>query len=332
MLHIFHGEDEYSLEKAVLQLRSTLGPEDMASLNTTLIADADVTPMNIITACDTVPFMTSARLVIVTNVMGKVQSPRGQRKQSPQKDTPSAADTWKPLIEYLPQMPESTELVLKESSVAKNNPLFKALQPIAKIQEFRPLTREKTEAWIRARAKTYDADIDPRAVRNLADSVGNDLRSLENEIEKLILFSSGRLITEEDINLLVSSAKETNIFAFVDNFIDGKYPVARTQLHQLQNDGVGIERILAMIYRGVRMLIQARDLVDRREPKDQMKRLLGTNSDFVINKVTQQARQYTKEDLMAMHENLVAYDLAIKTGRLSAETAIELLVSRSRKK
>ena len=145
------------------------------------------------------------------------------------------------------------------------------------------------------------------------------------------MFSNGRLITEKDINLLVSSVKEANIFAFVDNFIEGKYPAARTQLLQLQNDGIGVDRILAMIYRGVRMLIQARDLIDRREPKDQMKRILGTNSDFVINKVLQQTRQYTKEDLTAMHEDLVEYDLAIKTGRLSAETAIELLMSRPQK-
>ena len=169
MLHIFHGEDEYTLEKEVLGLKATLGPEDMASLNTTIIADEDLTPVNIINACNTVPFMASARLVIVSNLIGKFQQGRGQRRKSPQKDTRTALDTWKPFIEYLPQLPESTELVMKESSVSTNNPLFGALQPLAQVQEFRPFTREKTEAWIRTRAKTHNADIDPRAVRNLAE-------------------------------------------------------------------------------------------------------------------------------------------------------------------
>jgi DNA polymerase-3 subunit delta len=47
---------------------------------------------------------------------------------------------------------------------------------------------------------------------------------------------------------------------------------------------------------------------------------------FVVKKALEQVRNFRRAELEALHDHLLATDHAIKTGRLQAEVALELLV------
>ena len=160
----------------------------------------------------------------------------------------------------------------------------------------------------------------------MADLVGSDLWTLDQELEKLSLYASGREIGEADIRLMVSQVREASIFEAVDAMIDGRTQVALRLLAQLRDDGREPQYIIAMVERQLRLLALAHDSMVRRVPQNELKRTLGTSSDFVVRKTMEQARRYSREDIAWRYDRLLEADLSIKQGRVDPDLALELLV------
>ena len=150
--------------------------------------------------------------------------------------------------------------------------------------------------------------------------------TLDQELEKLALYCSGREIQESDVGKMVSQVQETSIFAAVDAMIDGRPGVAMRLLHQLKEDGREAPYIIGMVERQLRLLALARDAVDRGVPQSELKGRLGTSSDFVVRKTTEQARRHSMPEIIWRYNRLLETDLAIKRGKLEPDLALELLV------
>ena len=78
---------------------------------------------------------------------------------------------------------------------------------------------------------------------------------LTNEIEKLITYCNGRVITENDIKQVTSCTREENIFALVDSILDCKRKDAQRLLYRLLNAGEAPPYILNMINRQLRLVL-----------------------------------------------------------------------------
>ncbi|HEX2185260.1 MAG TPA: hypothetical protein VHN78_07125, partial [Chloroflexota bacterium] len=86
------------------------------------------------------------------------------------------------------------------------------------------------------------------------------------------------------------------------------------------------ERILAMVTRQVRLLLQAKDLTQQGEAPEAIGRALGL-SPFPLRKVLEQVRHFSAPTLHAMHRRALEADLHLKTGQQEAVLALELLVA-----
>ena len=157
--------------------------------------------------------------------------------------------------------------------------------------------------------------------------VGNDLWTLDRELEKLSLYAVGRAITDTDVRAVVPYAQEANIFAAVDFIMAGNPAEALRLLMQLMQEGREPLYIIAMIERQLRLLALARDLADRGVPQQEMGRRMGTNSDFVVRKTLGQARRMSLADISYKYRRVLESDLAIKQGRLEPAVSLELLVA-----
>jgi DNA polymerase-3 subunit delta len=149
---------------------------------------------------------------------------------------------------------------------------------------------------------------------------------MDEEIQKLLLYSEERPIDEDAVRQLVSCIQEANIFALVDAVAEGRTESAQRLLHRLYDDGVPPTHILTMITRQFRLIAQARDLgkgLSRRQIQD---RLRLTQS-YVVDKTLSQAKLYDFEGVKRAYCKLLETDLAIKTGTYSDKLALELLVT-----
>jgi DNA polymerase-3 subunit delta len=210
--------------------------------------------------------------------------------------------------------------------VKGQNPLLKKLSPLAEVRTFPLLKREALKAWIRQRVKKEGGNIRPQAVNLLAELIGGDLWAMDGEIQKLLLYSRERPISEDDVRQLVSHVQEASIFALVDAVAEGRTELAQRILHRLYDEGVAPTYILVMITRQFRLIAQAGDLgkgLSRLQIQDR----LGLKSSYSLDKTLGQAKLYDFEGVKRAYDKLLETDLAIKTGKYSDKLALELLVT-----
>ena len=230
------------------------------------------------------------------------------------------------MASYIKQMPETTVLMLVDEEVKGQNPLLKKLLPLAEIRTF-PLLRDRDlKAWTRQRVKEGGGDITPQAVNLLAELIGGDLWAMNGEIQKLLLYSQGRPISEDDVRQLVSHVQEANIFALVDAVAEGRTELAQRILHRLYDDGMPPTHILVMITRQFRLIAQAGDL-EKGLSRLQIQDRLGLKSSYSLDKTLSQAKLYDFEGVKRAYDKLLETDLGIKTGKYSDKLALELLVT-----
>lgn len=330
MLHIFYGPDSFSLGEALASLRRSLDSDGMLSANTAQFDGRTVTPVELMSACDTVPFLAARRLVIVEGLLAAQEAAKRPVRQDRGK-RPAGADAggspWSALPEYARRLPETTELVLLDAAIKDANPLFTALRPLAEVHAFAAMDRERLQEWIAARVKARKAAIQPRAAAVLAEAVGSNLWQMHNEIDKLALYAYDRPIEVADVRRMVSVTPTGSVFNLTDAIMAGQGSEAIRLVRQLMDSGSAGPQLLALIVRQFRQLVLAQDLVRRQVPRPEIARKLESRSDWVLGKLLDQARRYPAAKLEAGYRRIFEADLNIKRGIQDEETALELLVA-----
>jgi len=326
MIHLLHGEDEFSLREELATLKSQLDADGMLSGNTAPLDGRTLKPGDLLAVCATVPFLGNERLVVVEGLLGRFESQRSSGKRREGRGSRESIEPWKGLAAALSEMPESTVLVFVDGELSASNPLLRLLAPVAEVREFEPPRQRAVPDWIRARADNTELSISPRAVSLLAELVGNDLRMLSQEMEKLGVYAGGRQIEEEDVKELVASAREASVLAMVDAVVEGRSGQAVRLVEQLRDEGASSTLALNMITRQYRNLILAKELMLAHLSPAEIGQRLGIRSDFALRKVLEQSRRYSLPQLETAFARLLEADAAIKRGIYDEDLAVDILL------
>jgi DNA polymerase-3 subunit delta len=325
MLHILYGQDDFSLNQAVERIKAGLGDRETVATNTTRLEGKQLTLGELRNKCDAAPFLSPHRLIIVDGLLGRFEVKQSRPRSNKRKSRDGLGE-WENLDSYIEQMPETTVLVLVDEEVKGNNPLLERLSPLSEVTTFPLLKGKELKNWIRGRVKAEGGNITPQAVNVLAELIGGDLWAMNGEIQKLLLYSQGRPVSEDDVRQLVSHVQEANIFALVDAVAEGRTELAQLILHRLYDDGVPPTYILVMITRQFRLIAQAKGL-EKGLSRLQIQDRLGLKASYSLDKTLGQAKLYDFEGVKRAYDKLLETDLAIKTGKFSDKLALELLVT-----
>ena len=327
MLYILLGQDDFSLNQALEEIKGGIGDQSLLLVNTTTLDGQQMSLDQLRTVCETVPFLAEKRLVIVKGLLGRFEpkGKPGRRKKTAYK--PDQQSDYKSLGECISNIPDSTILVLVDGDIKSNNPLLKELSVKAEMKSFPLLKGDKLRQWIQGRVKGEGGSITPQAVELLARVVGGNLWIMANEIDKLVLFTSGRSIEEEDVRIAVSYMPETNVFAMTDAILEFKAGVAEQLLEQLLQRGATPPYLLVMLSRQVRMIVRAKELRKQGKPETEIQKRLGLTSEFALRKTLEQANRYPVERLKEVYHKLLQTDLSIKTGKYEGQLALNILIA-----
>ena len=321
--YVFHGADDLSSAEALADLRQRLGTPETADLNTTLLDGGSVEMGELKHACETVPFLADKRLVIVTGLLTRL-SRRGSEDSSPGRSEYVSA-----LRDYVTQVPETTRLVFVESqALAARNSILKLAQKHERgyVRRFDPPKPRQLGGWVEKRVAKYGGSIEARAAQHLAAVVGSDLRVLDQEVDKLVIYVGGeRKIAVADVDAVVPYAQAALVFDLVDAMGERDSRTAARVLHGLLDGGEHPLRILAMIIRQFRLLIQVKELKSGGAGPGDVARELRLHP-YPAGKLCTQATRFTAEQLEKAHRHLLEIDVQIKTGQVDAEVALDLLV------
>lgn len=312
MFYLFHGDDEHSQRQTLADLIAKLGDPAMIDLNTTRF-EGNATVKEIRNACDAMPFLAPVRLVIVTNLFAKKQ---------PKNFTDD-------LLAYLPQLPETTRLVFLEATELSHNHVLVKLaesQENGFVKKFTRPQGSELEKWIDHQVREQGSRITSYAAQALAVNVGNDLRTLSHEIDKLVIYKGGEgAIDEKDVALLCPYAAEANIFDLVDAVGKRNAAAAATLLQQKLNEGADPFQLFPMFIRQFRLLIQVKELANQGFRAPEIAKELKIHS-FVAGKLYQQANGFSMGLLERVYSHLLDIDVGIKTGKADLTIALQLLV------
>jgi DNA polymerase-3 subunit delta len=327
LFYIFYGKDDFSLQQALEEIKNELGEKEMLAVNTSILDGQQLRLSQLTDACSAVPFLCPCRLVIVKGLLGRLETKAGSERRtarSKAKNNP-AVEEWAGLPEYIKRMPPTTVLVLIDGEVKAGNRLMKSLAPLAKVKGFPQLNDRDLSDWVQGRIKEAGGKISPAALKLLVVLVGADLWVMGSEIEKLLAYSSGQVITEDNVKQLTCYAREANIFALVDAILEGRRSQAQQLLHRLLRDGASPSYILAMITRQLRLIVLAKDR-GRKRSQPGISDSLETISDYSLDKAAKQAKAFSLERIKKAYDKILEADIGIKTGKYEGDLALDLLV------
>ncbi len=330
MFYLFHGKDEYSCSLELASMKAKLGDPTTVDLNTTVIDGKKASFDELTFACDAAPFLAEKRLVIVNDLAARCEALRGEASEGSEQATAFLQH----LEEYLDRLPETTRLVFVErSEIKKSNPLHKRASKSdhGYVRRFTPPKGGALDRWITERVREKGGRIEPRAVNLLATFVGNDLRLLDQEIEKLLTYvGEERPVAKGDVELLVSYVREADIFEMVDAL--GRRDVRRAMelLHRLLEDGQHPLYLLHMITRQFRILLQIKELLAKGTSREDITALLSLHP-YVAQKMMRQAPSFSIAELEAIYHRLLELDVAVKTGEMQEPLALSLFVAEMRR-
>ena len=314
---IFHGEDEFTQKETLSDLRSRLGGDPgMVELNTTYYVGRTVRMDELLHTCRSLPFMSERRLVIVEGLLDRLSGKERQRDRET-------------LLDYLPQLPPTTRLILMEKkTLPPGNPFVKLATgtPTGYVRAFNVPQGRLLEQWINQRVSAQGGSILPTASSLLASKVGQDLRLLGMEIEKLISYTGpGRPIEPADVELLTPYGSHTSIFELVDAIGQQRRQAASLLLRKKIENGEEPLYLLAMIIRQFRLLIQVKEKLNQGFRSHEISDRVKIHR-FVAGKLVNQAANFSLDQLENIYRRLLEIDVSIKTGRVEPVVALDTLV------
>lgn len=317
MIIVLEGKDEYRLSERVSEFRLTVTPPEMSDINTTMLDGNIVTIEELLTSLSTVPFMADRRLVIVEGLLNRLG---GSKKD---------LGEWLNFPDLLKDLPPTANLLLIEREPIPSNKLLSTILRLGQVEKFSPLRHRDLLDWINTRCSKLGLDIERTAVALIADSVGSELRLIDSELNKIKTYSRGRLITREDITLMVPYVRQQNVFRVVDSVIEGRTRDALNASSMLIGLGESPSGIVRMIERQLRFLILAKHLLSRKIPTGDIGKHINL-SGYPLQKTLEMERKISQARIMSMHDNLLKSNIRVREGKLTEQESFDLLISELR--
>ncbi len=317
-LLILHGDDEYSSDEFLQQILAEFRRQPNAEFNLSIFDGTEATAAEILGAAAAYPFLAESRLIVVKGMLAYLnRKGGGETAKRMSEQLAAAAGT----------LPPSTQLIFVESTkLPESHRVLKAV-PKENVRFF-AAPKDSTQ-WIIKHAKAQKQDIEPAAARALSLVTGSDLRLADSELAKLAAYTNGeRPITEKDVMLLTPYVAETNLFAMTDALSHGNTREASALAHRLLAQDEDAIALFGMIVRQFRLLLLVKEHLfsgGDRAPAA-IAGAIGIHP-YAAEKLSSQSRGFSIPQLEQVYRMLQDYDVRMKTGRIDAELALDLLIA-----
>lgn len=202
---------------------------------------------------------------------------------------------------------------------------YKALDQAGIVMQVWPLAANQLAGWINNRATSEGLQLQPDAIKFLAEKVEGNLLAADQEIKKLALFAAeeeSKKITQEEVISLTQDSSRYNLFDLSDACLAGQARRSVKILQGLQGEGTENTLLLWVITREIRQLYHLLYLLNQGTYPNQAYKQLG----IWQNKQSIYAQASKRLNLMQLTQLLhlaQQADLSIKTS--SAEINSQLL-------
>lgn len=175
-----------------------------------------------------------------------------------------------------------------------------------------------------------DFKIGEDTINLLVEKCKGDITRLDSECNKLMLYKdNSKEITNTDVsNMVIEKLGESNeiLFSFVNSLLSKDTTNSFKYYKDLTKYNIDSNSIIGLVTSQTRLIYQVKTLADKGLSNELIKDTLGVKSVFQIKKIKNYIYQYSYKELANLISSLALVDLNIKSGKLDANMAIDMLL------
>lgn len=317
-VYFIYGEETYLKEHYVKKLKDKLVDPAFEDFNFHQYEGRDSALSDILQDADMIPMMSEHSMVLVHDFPFDKQSDVDDIK------------------EFFKDVPDSSVLVFWYDSISvdfkkqkKWTGIEKAFASAGSSVELSKKTEGELAKLIMAYAKKRKCTIDSATARYLIAVVGNDLKTIFNELEKLCSYVSESEITKKDIDSVAVKCLSARVYD-LSKFItkgdsDNAYKVLNTLFEQ-KEDPIEISSVISSCYID---MYRAKCVNSANVPPSDLKEYFNyRNRDFVINNAVRDSRNISFSNLRDAIDILAQSDEKLKSTAIDKRLVLEEAVAK----
>jgi DNA polymerase III delta subunit len=329
LCYFFHGEETFLAYQFINELKNALISEEVQEYNIERFNLDENSWAEVIDLARTIPFFLSPwRIIGVEVSTGKKENLSSQEQRI--------------LEDYFVSPSSRTVMVIVFSGkIRKTGSLYKYFSSLPSstvlIKELRPLKERNLYAWMSKKFSSQGKTADPEAMRRLEELIGNDLRRINNEVEKLMTYVGEKSVVElDDVNQISGWVKTFFEWEISDSLARADFSQCLLVLNNLFKEGIKPEYILGSVVRFFRDILQAKLLVKEKdvdkkaifkELRPQIQEKFGNFYTAKFKEFFSLVERFSMMDLNYVLAELEKVDLKIKTSGLNPKTLLESFLS-----
>lgn len=311
-VYFFYGEEDFNIEQEIEKLKKGL---DKNFLEMSFKTYDNPKFPDLISILRTQPMMFGKMLVVI-NCLDYFSKTFDDKEM-------------KQIAEALEENNDNLDIVfvaqLKRDEGKKLDSRKKFFKTLSKYnaQEFAVIPTYKTaelEGWIVKQAKTKKLKMDTGAATAMISQIGNNLRQLDTELDKLQLMAYPQnVVTPEMVKEICISNED--LFAFSDYLLEGKKDLALREYRKLLEKKYCME-IVSTLQTMLRRWIILKAKSSECTPME-LSRLTGQH-EYVVKLTLQKLKKTNLKDLVKLKQNITEAEFKIKSGQApNAEAEVE---------
>lgn len=304
-IHFFYGDEDYNIELEIKKLKKKLLDKNFASMNFKT-ADNPSFP-DLISLLRTQPMMFGNMMVVIN-----CQDYFSKSFEDSQLEEISNAleDNSESLcVIFTAILPRN-----EGKKIDSRKKIYKIITKYAQSQEFATFKTYKTDEisnWINKEAKKHEITLDKDAILTLIEQVGNNLRELSKEIEKLKLLAHPQTqITKKMVKEICISNED--LFTLADFLLKGDKGHALLEFQKLLDKKHPLE-ILSALQTMLRKWIVIKSKSGHKSLFE-ISKLTGQH-EFVVKTSLEKMKDTPLKDLVGLKQNLTDAEYKIKSGQ-----------------
>jgi DNA polymerase III subunit delta len=305
-VYFFFGEEDFLIDEIVDALVEEGVDDATKGFNLDIIHGGEIDGKDIVSVASSFPMMAERRVVIV-------------------KDFDRVSN--KELVEpYLEHPSPSTSLILIASKPDTRKKPYPLLKKNSVGGEFSRLYDNEIPAWIQRRVKLLRRAITPEAAELLQAYVGNSLREVSNQIDKLLIAVGSKPTIElGDVEAVVGISKEFTVFELTKMVGEKNISKSIEIVERMLDSGESPQLIIVMLTRHFIIMAKLLDLQAAAKSDFELAGAVRV-SPFFIKEYLSQLRRYSPGAVENAFLALARADRELKSSATDPKLVMDVLL------
>lgn len=317
-LYVCYGSESFRKSEFIAFLTDKLVQPEEKEFAVSRYDLAETSLEQVLEDVETSPFLVSRKLVIASNALFLTGA----------KETGKLNHNLDQLLTYLKQPVDTCVFILmvEADKLDERKKVVKQLKAQDCLLPFTVLSAEELNDWVARRARSHQFSFAEGAADHLLLCAGTNLHNLASEIQKLSIYIGNEGVVDQAvIDRLVVRTTEQNVFILIDYMVRRQIDQALSTLNELAKQKEEPIKLLALMARQFRMIIQVKESVRTGYSHQQIAGTIGAHP-YAVKLASEQGKLYETERLLQILSRLADLDYRMKSGQIDKWLGLEILL------